>query len=357
MPESVFGESPVGIDLSANNRERNNTAVITTYVLAAVFVALRFYTRFRVQQTKVASDDWMILAALLAVTASLVCTIIGGHYGLGKHVWAVPMPDITKVVQILFAYILLYVATVPLIKFSALLFYRRIFGTTKSMWFCVFLTVGYFIACYMAFLVCCRPVSYYWTQYTDPSGGECTFNLYAFYIGNAAANVTTDVIILLVPVPLVWKLQMRPNQKIMVCGIFMLGGFVCVASIVRIHFMTFLKSSVDITWIMSDVFIWSSVEPCIGIVCTCLPTLQPLLRYAIARVFGTNMVQNTGTSESIQAVVKRDTNQKPCMRSDCDEALLMTHAVQVEMGGLRNDNSNGGKIMVNTDFRVEEHHN
>lgn len=120
------------------------------------------------------------------------------------------MPDVTKVVQILFAYILLYVVTVPLIKFSALLFYRRIFGMTKSIWFCVFLTVGYFIACYIAFLVCCRPVSYHWTQYTDP-GGKCTFNLYAFYIGNAAANVATDVIILLVPAPLVWKLQMRPN--------------------------------------------------------------------------------------------------------------------------------------------------
>lgn len=65
MSQSVFGESPVGIDLSANNCERNNAAVITTYVLAAVFVALRFYTRFRVQQTQVASDDWMILAALV----------------------------------------------------------------------------------------------------------------------------------------------------------------------------------------------------------------------------------------------------------------------------------------------------
>lgn len=65
MSESVFGKSPAGTDLSANNRERNNVAVITTYVLAAVFVALRFYARFRVQRTKAASEDWMILAALV----------------------------------------------------------------------------------------------------------------------------------------------------------------------------------------------------------------------------------------------------------------------------------------------------
>lgn len=134
------------------------------------------------------------------------------------------MHDITKVIQILFAYILLYAATIPLIKLSVILFYRRIFGMTKSMWFCVFLTLGYFVACYIAFLVCCRPVSYYWTQYTDSSGGICVFSLYSFYIGNAAANVATDVVILLVPMSLVWKLQMRPFQKVLVCGIFMLGG-------------------------------------------------------------------------------------------------------------------------------------
>jgi hypothetical protein len=178
----------------------------------------------------------------LSVTASLVLTvvgmythpltqslnsnltIIGGYHGLGKHVWVVPIPEVVEMMRILFAYVLVYVVTVPLIKLSILLFYRRIFGMTYSMWFCVFLTAGYFVSCMVAFLVCCRPVSYYWTQYADPSGGVCVFNLYPFYIGNAAANVVTDGIILLVPIPLVWKLQMRKTQKVMLSGIFLLGG-------------------------------------------------------------------------------------------------------------------------------------
>ena len=151
-------------------------------------------------------------------------SLSGGYYGLGMHVWIVPLHDVVKVVQILFAYVLIYVVTVPLIKLSDLLFYRRVFGMNKAMWFCVGLTLGYWVSCTVAFLVCCRPISYYWTQYVDPSGGRCVFNLYPFYIGNAAANVTTDVIILLVPMPLIWKLHMRTTQKILVCSIFMLGG-------------------------------------------------------------------------------------------------------------------------------------
>lgn len=127
--------------------------------------------------------------------------------------------------KIMFAYVLIYVVTVPLIKLSILLFYRRIFGMTWSIGFCIFLTAGYFISCNIAFLTCCRPVSFYWTQYADPSsGGKCVFDLYPFYIGNAAANVTTDVLILLVPIPLTWRLQMRKSQKILIIGIFLLGS-------------------------------------------------------------------------------------------------------------------------------------
>lgn len=126
--------------------------------------------------------------------------------------------------QTLFAYILIYVTTVPLIKLSILLFYRRIFGMTWMIGLCMFLTAGYFIACNVAFLVCCRPVSYYWSKYIDPAGGKCVFPLYPFYLGNAAANVITDVLILLLPIPLTWKLQMRTSQKILIVGIFLLGG-------------------------------------------------------------------------------------------------------------------------------------
>lgn len=245
---------------------------------------------------------------------------------------------------------------------------------TRMMWFCVFLTVGYVVSCYIAFLVCCRPVSYYWTQYVDPTGGQCIFNLYPFYIGNAAANVTTDVIILLVPVPLVWKLQMRTTQKLLLCGIFMLGGLyvslslvprfiltmcsVCVASIVRIYYMTFLGSSVDITWIMGDVFIWSSVEPCIGILCASLPTLQPLLRLVIARVFGTSMGRYVTSLESKQAAERknRNANWRPPIPPDWDEALLTSNAGPVEMGPLGRKGGDEGTITVDREFRMVESH-
>ena len=45
----------------------------------------------------------------------------------------------------------------------------------------------------------------------------------------------------------------------------------------RIITITRLVRTTDISWAKSDVFIWSSVEPSIGIISGCLPTLRPLM--------------------------------------------------------------------------------
>ncbi|PWY77000.1 hypothetical protein BO70DRAFT_295136 [Aspergillus heteromorphus CBS 117.55] len=354
MSSNIFGQPPSGTDLAADRRGVNNAAVTSAYIIAACAIGLRFLARARVQRSAFAADDWIILASLLGVTASFASTIIGGQYGLGKHVWVVPLHGVVKVIRILFAYVLFYVWTVPLIKLSVLLFYRRIFGMNKAMWTCVGLTIGYCVSCTIAFFVCCRPVSYYWTQYADPDGEKCVFNMYPFYLGNAAASVTTDVLILLVPIPIVWKLHMRTTQKLLVCSIFMLGGFACMASLVRIYYMTFLSKSANITWIMGDVFIWSSVEPCVGIVCACLPTLQPLFRHTLQQLFGSRVGRYLGSSANKPSDKGRSKTSVRKSR-DWDETLLATQSVQVEMDESRRGRmSEEGKITVETHFRLVE---
>jgi hypothetical protein len=59
-------------------------------------------------------------------------------------------------------------------------------------------------------------------------------------------------------------------------------------------------------------------------------------------------------SEPVVPVKRKSTRRKPHMPLDWDEALLTTNAVQVEMGDVRTDGSEDGKITVNTDFRMWE---
>lgn len=65
---------------------------------------------------------------------------------------------------------------------------------------------------------------------------------------------------------------------------FLLGSFVCFASLYRIVTIVRLTQTMDISWAKSDVFIWSSVEPSVGIISGCLPTLRPLMLYVMRRV-------------------------------------------------------------------------
>ena len=50
------------------------------------------------------------------------------------------------------------------------------------------------------------------------------FDLNAFYVAGAALALASDVIILMLPMPVVWRLQVSKNQKIGLSVVFLLGG-------------------------------------------------------------------------------------------------------------------------------------
>lgn len=64
---------------------------------------------------------------------------------------------------------------------------------------------------------------------------------------------------------------------------------VCVASIVRIVMIEKLVKAQDFTWAMCQVFVWSCVEPFVGMVCACLPTYAPFVRRWVTRKKGDSL--------------------------------------------------------------------
>ncbi|PYH91603.1 hypothetical protein BO71DRAFT_401244 [Aspergillus ellipticus CBS 707.79] len=362
---SLVGEPPAGLDLTASSTARNDAVVLCMYSLAFITICFRLFSRLKVQQARMGLDDWLIIAALASGTANMACAVAGGRYGLGKHVWVVTLDEIENMVRILFANVLLYILTVPLIKISIILSYRRLFGMQWTMWACIFLAIGYWIGCTVGFLCACQPVSYYWSQYEAPLGGHRRFNLYPFYIGHAVANLAGDILILLVPIPLVWRLKLRVAQKIQILSIFLLGGFVCVASAIRIYYFTFIND-VDVTWNLGNVFIWSSVEPSIGIVCACLPVLQPLFRNIINRAGSGPKAPGTKGTKGVRFtpdIMSKFQGEDRRQRRD-DEAILTTTSIHVEMesvggkGRLSDEEDSIGydlmSIKVQKDFQMQE---
>ncbi|KAJ6004137.1 hypothetical protein N7499_000205 [Penicillium canescens] len=338
---------PAGIDLSENRTPKENDVVISICAVAALTVVLRFVVRIYYQRSRPEVDDWLIAASLVPLAGLLAAAVLCGEHGLGKHIWSATVGDLILLRKTLFAYLLIYLAELLLIKVSILMFYRRIFGMTWSILTCLFISYSWAIGSMIATICSSDPVSYFWTQGTNSSLGKYRFNFYNYLIGNAATNVVTDALILLIPIPIVWSLKMRTTQKVGVCSVLLLGVVACVASIVRIHYITFLKSSIDLSWVISDVYVWSIVEPCVGIVCACLPALQPFLRLITKKLSSLPLRRSRGVNKLSSGFQgknpskhSRDSSKHsfsstrsphPFTHYDDDRAQLTTFTTRVEM--------------------------
>ncbi|RFN49171.1 pth11-like integral membrane protein [Fusarium flagelliforme] len=301
---AIAGLPPSHIDLDANTAASDRAAIITVLILALLAVSLRFTAR-TIQRTKIHRDDWVIIVSMVLVAGTAGLAIAGGFYGAGKHIWAVEMEDLEQIYKhkkILFGYTFLYSASCAMIKISILLFYGRIFSTAESVFristmFGYFLSISYPIVVWVTMGNVCRPIEHFWTQFSGTEGTCIDIN--KFFLALGIVNMVNDFYILLIPIPQIFQLQMSMRKRLGITSIMMLGGFVFAASVVRIHFLTELTKTVDLTRAMGPVFIWSDLEPCIAIVSACLPHLAPLrhvIRDRISSTFGSQ--RGKGTSNS-----------------------------------------------------------
>ena len=67
----------------------------------------------------------------------------------------------------------------------------------------------------------CTPVAYFWDR--TIAKGHCV-NLLAFWFSNASFNIVTDLMICVLPVPVLRSLQLPRKQKVMLIAVFVVGG-------------------------------------------------------------------------------------------------------------------------------------
>lgn len=79
---------------------------------------------------------------------------------------------------------------------------------------------GYSLAQAFAFAYICSPADRYWDSSVT---GSC-LDANMAYIVTAGLNVGADMTILLLPIWLLWPLNMHPRQKIVLTFLFMTGG-------------------------------------------------------------------------------------------------------------------------------------
>ncbi|OAL55782.1 hypothetical protein IQ07DRAFT_639437 [Pyrenochaeta sp. DS3sAY3a] len=180
--------------------------------------------------------------------------------------------------------------TIWLIKACLLIMYNRM--TTILPQHKIVVATAYYVGFtfvimeILYFAVWCRPFNQYWA--VPPNSKQCSAAT-NHLITNAVFNISSDIIILSIPLPLLFKVRLPKKQKIVLFVIFLIGAFTIVAAALNKYYSFTHPFGTEWT-------IWYLRESFTAILCANLPLTYPLIQ----RIFGLrNWSHNTyeaGTS-------------------------------------------------------------
>ncbi|MCJ1465714.1 hypothetical protein MMC07_004333 [Pseudocyphellaria aurata] len=258
---------------------------------AVVAVVLRIISR-RLSRVYLEINDYMIIFALVHQLDSFdtrhkakikqfstICGVaaIGGviNGGAGRHQDELTDKQIVAYWKSMFVLVITWPITQTAIKISILLFYLQLFVTKQfriAAYTIMFVVCLWCLEQVLATLLICRPISYNWNFKSQK--GHCG-NEVANVIAGAAVNVFTDLVILLLPMPIIWRLKIPTRSKLSLSFIFGLGFIICIVGAVRLSGLVFWRME-DGTWTNGMAVVWTSLESTLGIICACIVVMRPL---------------------------------------------------------------------------------
>lgn len=256
--------------------ERNWIATIFFIVLTGIVLVMRFGSRIWFRQSP-RGPDWLCLlsAVLLYVQSALIIMFIKKHgaYSIGPPLTAEGSAELLKMTWIeefLFSGILTSV------KLSILWFYYIIFYIDRTFRRMIIVTTSicilWFVVVLFLIIFQCNPMDAFWTKQFF---SQYCIDITKLLLGYELTNFFIDVLILCIPIGAVRKLNLPLLKKIAVTGIFLLGGLVCVASIVRIAAIWRLPNpSADFDF--DTLILVGIIQSGLAITAACLPTLGPI---------------------------------------------------------------------------------
>ncbi|OAG05885.1 uncharacterized protein CC84DRAFT_1090992, partial [Paraphaeosphaeria sporulosa] len=149
--------------------------------------------------------------------------------GVGLHMSEILSTDPSHLLDagaITFAGYFVWSTSVTCIKLSILLGYHDFFFVITWFVRCVYvvkgLTVLLFLANIIGLLAGCSPIQYNWD--TSIPGGHCGITRSQSFYLSGALNLALDIIIVVLPLPVIWTLRVSGLRKLGISLMFSLGA-------------------------------------------------------------------------------------------------------------------------------------
>ncbi len=247
-------------------------------------------------------------------------------------------------------------------KTSILIFYLRMARNTQSLLRIasyVTLTIVILSGIVLTFLNAfqCRPVR---AAYDVSISDEKCLSIVTIFLCSAPVNIITDLAILVLPIPVLTGMRLPERQKVILVGTFAMGIFVTAVDVVRIYYLqqavdsqtgTFstLGTGYDFAWSASMAFMWSAVEVNVGIICACIPTLKPLVKYLLPSMITDHSSGGKSTLSSSQVPRNDIPPHRPESIEEPNRATHIPAHSPPLAAGIQHDMNRDADLLTTTD--------
>ncbi|KAI1417204.1 hypothetical protein F5Y13DRAFT_185275 [Hypoxylon sp. FL1857] len=328
-------------------------------VIATISIGLRLWSR-KVLNGKLHLDlsDWLAILAWVMYLPYTATMILTTRYGLGRHI--VFVTDLRLFSIYTMVNVHLYVVTLALLKFSVLCLYRKIFSSSPRFyrwtWVIAALVAEWMLQVILATDLQCIPISATWDP-TIRDRSTC-INHGIEAVAAYVINITTELAILSMPIPLIIKLNVSKSEKRRLIIVFAVGGSACVASLVQLKYIAQPRDNSDPSWDSVPSGMLGDIEIMICFLATSIATYRPLYHLIFKESTAVNSENShsagkkTPHHENIFEVTQYSANVRGGVMSTLDRSLKypqggITVTNDIEM--TRQDNVRGSWVRVYDD--------
>lgn len=191
-----------------------------------------------------------------------------------------------------------YLICLCLTKVSVLCFYLRIFPHQRFRW-AAHTTMAFVVAPTLILVLMqvfqCVPIRYVWEGWMDSAQEHRCVDMNTLAYTAASFSIAQDLVILVLPLPLLVNLNTATRSKVGIIIMFSMGVFVLVTSCVRLRYMVTFGQSSNPSWDFANPLIWSGLEVAVSIIVACLPSLRVLFISLMPGLFS-SIVSGGGNS-------------------------------------------------------------
>ncbi|KAL2209649.1 hypothetical protein CC79DRAFT_1249861, partial [Sarocladium strictum] len=251
-------------------RKLNLAVMITADILVITFLFIRLFTKAYISRRFLIEDATCIVAACLILLYS-ASVLLMTHYGAGYHQWEVSQENYDQVLKWLYASSIIYIPTAFFVKTTLLLLIARVFAVRRKVargihFFIAFIAVAYTPIQFSKVFIC-SPIRAYWQNDTE---GTC-LQQRKLFLSDLSIAIFTDLVILIIPIPLTWSLRMPWKRKLKIMLLLAGGGFATGTTIFRMYKAVMFMHSEDVTADFVALDCLTITEPTIGFICSCVP--------------------------------------------------------------------------------------